>query len=81
MDTMTAKTDAEATFQTVLNHIDRVSNLSPRKRREMSSAIHSFAAKLHRQPCDIPARLDVAERLGRELNAVRLGISAGGYAI
>jgi integrase len=43
----------------------------------MISAIHSFAVKLHRQPCDIPARLDVFERLGRELNAVQLGISAG----
>jgi integrase len=77
MDPMTAKMDAGATFETVLYQIDRASDLSPRKRREMSSAIHSFAAKLHRQPCDIPARLDVLERLGRELNAVRLGISAG----
>jgi hypothetical protein len=77
MDARTPKADAEATFQTVLDQIDVVSDLSPRKRREMSSAIHSFAAKLHRQPCDIPARLDVLERLGRELHAVRLGISGG----
>ena len=77
MDARTPKTDAEATFQTVLDQIDVVLDLNPRKRREMSSAIHSFAAKLHRQPCDIPARLDVLEPLGRELNAVRLGISGG----
>jgi hypothetical protein len=76
-DAITAKTDADATLQTVLGQIDPVSDLNPRERREMSSAIHSFAVKLNRQPCDIPARLDVLERLGRELNAVRLGISAG----
>lgn len=77
MDAMTAKTDAGATLQTVLDQIDLVSDSNPRERREMSSAIHSFAAKLNRQPCDIPARLDAVERLGRELNAARLGISAG----
>jgi site-specific recombinase XerC len=77
MDAMTVKMDAGATFQTVLDQIDLVSELSPRERREMSSAIYSFAIKLNRQPGDIPARLDVVERLGRELNGVRLGISAG----
>jgi integrase len=77
MEAMTAKTDAGPTLQTVLDQIYLVSELSPRERREMSSAIYSFAIKLNRQPRDIPARLDVVERLGRELNAVRLGISAG----
>lgn len=77
MDRMTIKTAANTTLQTVLDQIGRLSDLNPREQREMSAAICSFAAKLNRQPRDIPAGLDVVERLGREMNAVRLGISAG----
>jgi len=77
MDKMTTKTTTYATLQTVLEQIDALPNLSSRERREMSSSIYSFAAKLNRQPREIPARLDVVEQLGRELNPVRLGISAG----
>jgi hypothetical protein len=77
MDQMTAKIGAIATLQTVLEQVEALSDLSRRERREMTSSIYSFAAKLNRQPRDIPARLDVVERLGGEMNAVGLGISAG----
>lgn len=77
MAKMMEKTAATATLQTVLEKIAVLSNLSPRECREMSSAIYSFAAKLNRQPRDIPARLDAIERLGQEMNPARMGISAG----
>jgi hypothetical protein len=73
----TASTDAGATLETVLDQLELASSLTPRERGEMSSAIYSFARKVSRLPAEIPARLDVIERLGLELNAVRLGISMG----
>src|SRR5262249_32281912 len=69
--------DHGATLQTVLEQLERLPGLTPRERREMSSAIYSFARKVSRLPAEMPARLDVVERLGRELNAVSLGISVG----
>src|SRR5262245_23800849 len=51
--------------------------VGPQERRELISAIYSFARKVNRQPDEIPARLDIVERSGRKLNAVHLGISRG----
>ena len=72
-----AKSGAGATLETVLGQLEGLPAIGPRERRELASAVYSFARKANRLPDEIPARLDVVERLGRELNAVRHGISMG----
>src|SRR5690349_11542344 len=71
----TPKTDA--TLETVLEALSGMAALSPKKRADLTSAIYTFSRDLGRQPSEIPARSDVVERLGRDLRAAQLGITAG----
>ena len=76
-ETKVVSSGAGATLETVITQLDGLSTISPREQRELASAVYSFARKVNRLLSEIPARLDVIERLGLELNAVRLGISMG----
>lgn len=72
-----ATSSAGTTLETVLALLEGSPAIGPRERRELASAVFSFARKVNRLPGEIPARLDIIERLGLELNAARLGISIG----
>ena len=68
------------TLQTVIDALARVPSLPAKKRADLTSAIYVFARAVSRQPSEIPAQIDVVERLGRDLNAARLGITQGRLA-
>jgi hypothetical protein len=67
----------DPTLLTVLEALSGVAGLSAKKRADLSSAIWVFSRDLGRQPSEIPARTEIVERLGRGLNAARLGITRG----
>ena len=71
---------SDPTLQTVIDALARLPSLTVRKRADMTSAIYVFARALDRQPSEIPAKIDIVERLGRDLNAARLGITQGRLA-
>jgi hypothetical protein len=70
----------DATLQTVLDELPRCRGLTPKAMSDIVSAIYVFSRALERRPGDIPGRIDVVERLGRDLNATRLGITQGRLA-
>jgi hypothetical protein len=67
----------DATLQTVLQQLSRLPGVTVVRKREMASAIEVFCRTLNRHPSEIVARLDMVERLSRDLNAVRMGITLG----
>jgi hypothetical protein len=67
----------DPTLLTVLEALSGLASLSAKKRADLASAIWAFSRDLGRQPSEIPARTDIVERLGRDLNAARLGITRG----
>ena len=71
---------SDPTLQTVLDGLPGVAALTPKRRADLSSAIWVFSRALDRQPSEIPAAIDIVERLGRGLNAARLGITGGRLA-
>jgi hypothetical protein len=69
-----------ATLQNVLDALPGVTTCTAKAQADMASAIHVFCRDLGRQPAEVPAQIDVIERLGRDLNAASLGITQGRLA-
>ena len=71
---------AQPTLQDGIGCIDRDMSLSPRTRRELTSAIHSLALWLNRTPAEIPANHVFLRQAVRLLHPQTLGVSLGRLA-
>jgi len=55
---------SDPTFQTVIDALASVPRSPSRSARTLTSAIYVFARALDRQPSEVPAKIDIVERLG-----------------